>query len=472
MGIPEIISKNIDDIESLLPKIDEKIRKRRKRTMITAASIASIAVSFFLYKSVLVPQYEAFQKRRQIKVTDIQFEDYRSQLTSILNDNIVEPGEYTRLIVIKKALPGLEKKYKPLGVERDFNSLEKKISNGEQIYKKELERKKQVALVDEEFNHYKNISENVLVGGIDKIKRGQLDGLITHLKRLAERYSSLNANDGIRLTNKLESEVNLAIFKFDLNERFEKEKFRYISLAKNGFSISEEKPLMQIFHRLNSLELGYAEAGLNTNPLYDLLGNVKKSIKKARLGKIYVVTNPSNAKVRVLNLKPKFYQGIKLDPGRYHIEVSAPRYKTEKRWVVVDAGEDENFSFNLEKLVTVSLESKSRQMPKSDIRTYVPRENVKKTSREAKRRRQWADKLESEFYSTYKLYEKALRRQKHSLYRKENLANDFRRLYQKFDRLSRKYKRFEEVYGKVPGTTISRDYAEECRELGNFYKRN
>ena len=62
MGIPEIISKNIEDIESLLPKIDEKIRKRRKRTMITAASIASIAFSFFLYNSVLVPQYEEIQK--------------------------------------------------------------------------------------------------------------------------------------------------------------------------------------------------------------------------------------------------------------------------------------------------------------------------------------------------------------------------------------------------------------------------
>ncbi len=66
-----------------------------------------------------------------------------------------------------------------------------------------------------------------------------------------------------------------------------------------------------------------------------------------KTSKLTVSAIPSNAKVRILNT-PKTYQaGMELDPGPYHIEVTAPGYKTSKEWV--------NLEKNSEKTISVSL---------------------------------------------------------------------------------------------------------------------
>ena len=44
------------------------------------------------------------------------------------------------------------------------------------------------------------------------------------------------------------------------------------------------------------------------------------------------VNAPDGARVRILNIRPKFRDGIALKRGRYHIEVSKPGYRTYKRW--------------------------------------------------------------------------------------------------------------------------------------------
>ena len=64
-------------------------------------------------------------------------------------------------------------------------------------------------------------------------------------------------------------------------------------------------------------------------------------------GRIFVETAPEGARVRILNIGPAFYQGMDLDPGRYHVEVSSDGYETEKRWVSLSAGEDETVSMRL-----------------------------------------------------------------------------------------------------------------------------
>lgn len=66
--------------------------------------------------------------------------------------------------------------------------------------------------------------------------------------------------------------------------------------------------------------------------------------KKTRLT---VSTIPPNAKVRILNT-PKTYQaGMELDPGPYHIEVSAPGHKTSKEWVSLEKNSDKTLSVSL-----------------------------------------------------------------------------------------------------------------------------
>jgi hypothetical protein len=50
-----------------------------------------------------------------------------------------------------------------------------------------------------------------------------------------------------------------------------------------------------------------------------------------------VQTDPPAARVRIVNIKPKYEPGIKLTPGHYHIEVTAPGYQMKREWVTVDA---------------------------------------------------------------------------------------------------------------------------------------
>ena len=54
----------------------------------------------------------------------------------------------------------------------------------------------------------------------------------------------------------------------------------------------------------------------------------KTSSKAHGLYSLKVITNPANARVQIMNVKPKYYHGIKLKKGRYNIRVSKPGYIT------------------------------------------------------------------------------------------------------------------------------------------------
>ena len=65
--------------------------------------------------------------------------------------------------------------------------------------------------------------------------------------------------------------------------------------------------------------------------------------------RLYVHTEPEEAMVRILNINTKFFQGIVLKPGSYHIEISLDGYKTEKVWIKTEPGEEKKLRIALEK---------------------------------------------------------------------------------------------------------------------------
>ena len=67
-------------------------------------------------------------------------------------------------------------------------------------------------------------------------------------------------------------------------------------------------------------------------------------------GRLHVDTLPQGARVRIMNIKPKFYQGIKLNKGRYRLEVSADGWETKVMWVTLGAGEDKKVTVRLERV--------------------------------------------------------------------------------------------------------------------------
>ena len=61
-------------------------------------------------------------------------------------------------------------------------------------------------------------------------------------------------------------------------------------------------------------------------------------------GRLTVNCAPKDATVKILNIDSKFYQGIELSPGKYHVEVSAGGHVTRKEWVELSAGEDKDLA--------------------------------------------------------------------------------------------------------------------------------
>ena len=65
-------------------------------------------------------------------------------------------------------------------------------------------------------------------------------------------------------------------------------------------------------------------------------------------GRLYVDAEPDASRVRILNIGPRYYDGIELQPGSYHVEVSAPGHRTNEQWVTVGAGENKRIEVDLE----------------------------------------------------------------------------------------------------------------------------
>jgi formylglycine-generating enzyme required for sulfatase activity len=75
-------------------------------------------------------------------------------------------------------------------------------------------------------------------------------------------------------------------------------------------------------------------------------------IEEKRKARLFIETEPPDANARITNIERDFYQGIELEPGEYHLEVS--KEGCEKKFVVVtlSSGEDKNLNLCLECVIT------------------------------------------------------------------------------------------------------------------------
>jgi formylglycine-generating enzyme required for sulfatase activity len=95
------------------------------------------------------------------------------------------------------------------------------------------------------------------------------------------------------------------------------------------------------------------------------LSHKEKELIAARKGKIFVESVPDNATVKILNIDQGFQQGMELEPGEYHIEVSLKDYEPQDRWIDLGAGEEKRVNFELTppKVITNSLGMKFMLIP-------------------------------------------------------------------------------------------------------------
>lgn len=67
---------------------------------------------------------------------------------------------------------------------------------------------------------------------------------------------------------------------------------------------------------------------------------------------IHVKVSPENATIRILNIGPKYYPGIRLLPGRYHVEVTNKGYDSNTQWVTL-SNKRLNLNVNLRKIPVI-----------------------------------------------------------------------------------------------------------------------
>ena len=113
---------------------------------------------------------------------------------------------------------------------------------------------------------------------------------------------------------------------------------RNMDISPGTHRIRVEKPGYEPYERTIDVAQGRAVS------LY-----VDLSRERVRNGRLYVDTAPSDARIRILNIGPKFYQGMDLAPGSYHVEVSAAGYEMKKLWVDLGAGENKQLDVQLSK---------------------------------------------------------------------------------------------------------------------------
>jgi hypothetical protein len=81
-----------------------------------------------------------------------------------------------------------------------------------------------------------------------------------------------------------------------------------------------------------------------SEPPLDKKRAAEAPVKTAQL---YVSATPDDARIRIMNIRPKFEQGIVLDAGRYHIEVTSAGYAPYSEWITLKAGEERTLPVKL-----------------------------------------------------------------------------------------------------------------------------
>ena len=65
------------------------------------------------------------------------------------------------------------------------------------------------------------------------------------------------------------------------------------------------------------------------------------------------INSPNAQEIKILNIKPKYKDGMWLEAGKYHIEISAKKHTTYREWI--DLTEDKNIAVALKRQKNISL---------------------------------------------------------------------------------------------------------------------
>ena len=96
----------------------------------------------------------------------------------------------------------------------------------------------------------------------------------------------------------------------------------------------------------------YREAVSRVEEMHTRVDKALEVLRTRRLevGRLFVETIPERATVRIMNIKPRFEQGIELEPGRYELQISAEGYETQTHMVELRGEGEKHLAFELRKV--------------------------------------------------------------------------------------------------------------------------
>jgi hypothetical protein len=115
-------------------------------------------------------------------------------------------------------------------------------------------------------------------------------------------------------------------------------------------------------HTIKVQKHTYHNKELSIEILHNKTRRLEIFLEPIPCGRLYVKTKPERARVMILNIQSKFHQGIELEPGRYHIEVSKTGYKSEKIWIELGSREEKKVNIGLVAAYISVLGAKVREL--------------------------------------------------------------------------------------------------------------
>lgn len=133
--------------------------------------------------------------------------------------------------------------------------------------------------------------------------------------------------------------------------------------------------LIRIDKVLDKFSEGYILKETNKNSLKS--GHLVKSSYtdlNNEKGALFINTVPIGSDIQIMNIKPKYYRGIGLVPGNYHIKVSAPSYQVKSQWIQILPGEKKIMSIAL-------IKKKPPEFPDKQLLDNPPKESTQTPNR-------------------------------------------------------------------------------------------
>jgi len=191
------------------------------------------------------------------------------------------------------------------------------------------------------------------LGSIGKRRGDSLEALLALVRQREEQDRKLKELEKRRREEEEKRKAEIARLKEEQQRKFikafEDDVGKYLEIANSKFGKDLKstawKSLIERYPEGEGLEAGDVKS-------------LRLAIKG--VGRLYLKTEPTNAKIKILNIQPRFEQGMELAQGSYTIEVSASGYKTEHKMISLFKGENKylNISLKMKPVETVSRDGK------------------------------------------------------------------------------------------------------------------